>query len=185
MSLLDHSFHDFDIDLWVNNFAELTEPEYLIQSIDEIKLSPECTELLALLKKDDKESTFDKIVAALSDKDMPVLYSWVISPERFIEETGIDYADDRYIKFLSEFIPGYILYRNQWDRNQFGIEFREYYRNLVEPYNRRNTRLKKCVSCGYNITDLFTVNLTADNILDDEPVTVVCPHCNTLNYIKY
>lgn len=191
MALLDHSFHDFDIDLWVNNFEQLPEPEYILKSLDDIALSDECAELKALLQKDATDvvdSTYDRIVKELETAEMTQIYLWMIFPDDFVKDTGIENDSEVYLKFLSEFIPGFALYRNKWDRNQLGIEVR----NFIElqktnpDFELRNRgRLKKCTSCGYNITDNFAVNLTADNILDNTPVTVVCPHCNTLNYIKY
>ena len=185
MSLIDHSFHDFDIDLWINNFAELPEPEYLLRTMDELVLTPECEELRAILRKDAKDSTYDRILDALKGQKLEQLFAWTIKPESFIEDTGITCDDKRYVRFLSELIPGYILFRNQWDRNQLGIELRNYLSNWNQPYRNRKTRLKKCHACGYNITDLFALKLSAENILDDTPVSVVCPHCNMLNYIKY
>ena len=182
MALIDHSFHDVDIERWVSNFNELPEPEYIIQNLDELGLSDKSQELRAILNKD---GTLARIVDALVGADMLEIYSWILKPAYFIDDTGIEVNDPNYVKFLSEFIPGYALYRNQWDRNQLGNEVRDFYNNLVQPYNRENTRLKKCTSCGYNLTDLFATALTADNILDDTPVNVVCPHCNVLNYIKY
>jgi len=185
MSLLDHSFHDYDINLWINNFAELPEPEYLLRSMDELVLTPDCEELRAILRKDAKDSTYDKIIDSLKDQTLEQLYSWTLDPELFISDTGITCDDPRYVRFLSEFIPGYILYRNQWDRNQLGIEIRNFLTDWNKPERRKNTRLKKCHDCGYNITDLFALKLTADDILNDTPVSVVCPHCNMINYIKY
>lgn len=182
MSLLDHSFHNFDVDLWVNNFEELPEPEYIVQSLDELKFSEESSEVKALLIKD---GTYDRIIDVLSKQDMEQLFLWTMYPADFIEDSGITYDNEYYAKFLSEFIPGYVLFRNQWCRNQLGIELRNFIQNMAQPYNRKNSRLKKCRACGYNITDLFASYLTADNVLDNTPVSVVCPHCNVINYIKY
>jgi hypothetical protein len=182
MSLLDHSFHDFDVDQWINNFDDLTEPEYLLKTLDELVLTPESSELRAILKKD---STYDTIVDALKASSPDQLYLWILYPADFIKDTDIKVEDDRYLKFLTELIPGYVLYKNQWDRNQLGKEIRNFINNIQQPGVDRKTRLKKCDSCGYNLTDIFAAKLTADNILDDIPVAVVCPHCNLLNYIKY
>lgn len=186
MSLLDHSFHDFDIDLWIKNFEDLPEPEYVLHSMDDLVLSTDSEELRALLRKDNPEkSTYDTILDVLKDQKLETLFIWMLDPEQFIEDTGISVDDPNYIRFLSEIIPGYVLYRNQWDRNQLGIELRNYISNWNQPDKNRKTRLKKCHACGYNITDLFAMKLTADNILDDTPVVVVCPHCNMPNYVKF
>jgi hypothetical protein len=185
MSLLDHSFHDFDIEQWLSNFNELTEPEYLLRSLDELVMTPDSAELRAILKKDNKDSTYDKIVNTLKEQEMGQLFLWALRPQDFVKDTEIVVDDDRYIKFLSELIPGYILFVNQWDRNQFGKEIRNFITNPPQPNPKVNTRLKKCSACGYDITDLFAIRLTADNILDNTPVSVVCPHCNLLNYITY
>ena len=184
MALIDHSFHDFDVDQWVNNFTDLTEPEYLLRSLDELVMTPAASELRALLKKD-KEGTYDKIVEVLKLQGADQLYLWALRPQDFVSDTGIDVQDERYLQFLSELIPGYIMFKNQWDRNQLGKEIRQFVSNLQDPDIGRQTRLKKCASCGYNLTDLFSVRLTADNILDGTPVSVVCPHCNLLNYFKF
>ena len=184
MALIDHSFHDFDVDQWVTNFDQLTEPEYLLRSIDELVMTPDSDELRALLKKD-TDSTYDKIIDILKSQTPDQLYLWALKPQDFPEDTGIQVSNDNYIKFLSELIPGFICYKNQWDRNQFGKEIRTFISNLQEPYVGNKNRLKRCSSCGYNLSDQFATRLTADNILDDTPVSVVCPHCNLLNYFKY
>ena len=189
MALLDHSFHDLDLEFWLNNFEELTEPEYIIQNLDELHFSPEADECKALLTKnktEDGDTVYDAILNCLKKQDMRQLYVWALYPGDFIKESGITFENENYVRFLSEFIPGFIMYRNQWDRKQLGVEIRHFINNITEPQiTRRTSRIKQCEGCGYNLTDLFATRLTADNILDDTPVAVVCPHCNLLNYIKY
>lgn len=189
MALLDHSFHDLDLDFWLNNFEALTEPEYLLQNLDEINFSPEAAECKALLTKTksaDGASLYDAIVAALDAADVPQRFTWALFPGDFPKDTGIVFENENYTRFLSELIPGYLMYIGQWDRKQLGVEVRHFINSITEPQNIRKTnRVKRCSSCNYNLTDLFATRLTADNILDDTPVAVVCPHCNLLNYIKY
>ena len=189
MSLIYHSFHDLDLDFWLNNFDELTEPEYIIHDLDELVFSKDSAEvesLLKITKNEDDVSLYDQIVNVLKAQEANEIYTWALYPADFIKDTGIKFEDERYLKFLTEFIPGFIMYKNQWDRKQLGVEVRNFINNITEPQAYRNTsRIKLCSGCGYNLSDLFATRLTADNILDNSPVAVVCPHCNLLNYIKF
>lgn len=158
---------------WLHNFSE-TEIDTPF-NLDDAKYSEKATEVLANLKKD---GTYDTLIETLDGATAHKLYSWIITPHSFPRLSDSPDFD----QFLSEFIPYYVMAKNSWTPNQVAVEVKHYAE--MEVCQFEGPRTKKCEHCGWDLSDDFAVNLTADAILDNTKVLCVCPHCHHKNYFS-